>query len=133
MMIRQAGVFVPYKPLLRNSRVLADLNKTTRPCFGLIDRTYETDSIFDANKSKTQWERFTYYIQQLNAEAPSNVRYKMFYIARHGEGIHNVKERAVGRLEWEVCFYTLIPTFALSNSTYLNSRNPGLASMATKT
>jgi broad specificity phosphatase PhoE len=37
----------------------------------------------------------------LNEENPERVKYKIIYLARHGQGYHNVMESSVGRLEWE--------------------------------
>ncbi|KAL9076066.1 MAG: hypothetical protein Q9157_003772 [Trypethelium eluteriae] len=72
----------------------------TLPALGLLDRTYETDPDFDPHREKSQWERFGNYVAHLN-RASSKVQYKVFYITRHGKGLHNVKEDEVGRAEWE--------------------------------
>lgn len=70
------------------------------PGLGLIDRTYSTDE--DSNNDMTQWQRFERYIRHLNENSKDGERYKVFFIGRHGEGVHNVKEKEVGRHEWEV-------------------------------
>jgi len=87
-----------YNQFMRDS---AEKKQTTRSGLGLLNRTYETDITFDPTQERTQWERFEHYVQHLNRADPDNVRYKVFYIARHGEGVHNVKEASVGRTEWE--------------------------------
>ena len=67
------------------------------------------DHTFDPEAERAQWERFGHYVQHLNKVDPEHVRYKVFYIARHGEGVHNVKEATVGRAEWEVRFGSFFP------------------------
>ncbi|CAD6573124.1 MAG: hypothetical protein ASARMPREDX12_005819 [Alectoria sarmentosa] len=57
--------------------------------FGLIKRTYNTDNEYDPEQNKTQWERFFQQVSKLNLQASSNVRYKVIYMGRHGEGVHN--------------------------------------------
>ncbi|KAI6034576.1 histidine phosphatase superfamily [Pisolithus microcarpus] len=47
------------------------------PRFGLIDDSPE------------RWSKLMASIQQLNADAPSHVQYKLFFLGRHGEGYHN--------------------------------------------
>lgn len=81
---------------------------TTQPSLGLVNRPYPTDE--DPNgdatrdpSSRAQWARFQAYIKSLNNESPGNKQYKLFYIVRHGQGVHNVKETEVGRDEWNVC------------------------------
>lgn len=51
------------------------------------------------------WELFLSHLQKLNQAGPA--KYKLFYVIRHGEGDHNVKEAQVGRFEWEACPWTL--------------------------
>ncbi|KAL9613226.1 MAG: hypothetical protein Q9167_002242 [Letrouitia subvulpina] len=69
--------------------------------FGLKDRTYESDKEFDAYGVKTQWERFEQEVFRLNREDAPEVRYKVLFLARHGQGLHNVKEKLYGREEWD--------------------------------
>jgi len=33
----------------------------------------------------------------------SNVQYKVLFLGRHGEGVHNVAERRYGTKAWDVC------------------------------
>ena len=87
-----------------------EFRATTLPGLGLLERTYTTDKDTFAEEdltredgtSTTQWNSFLHYIQHLNQEDPANKRYKLFYIVRHGQGLHNVKETEVGREEWNV-------------------------------
>lgn len=86
-----------------------DFRATTQPSLGLRERSYPTDDDFWAGQgrsqsglSHTQWSRFLHYISFLNAQNPKNERYKLLYVVRHGQGIHNVKETEVGREEWNV-------------------------------
>ncbi|KAH7383221.1 histidine phosphatase superfamily [Pyrenochaeta sp. MPI-SDFR-AT-0127] len=74
---------------------------TTRPGLGILHREYPTDLEFDPNGQQSDWERLKYYVTSLNQKDPEHTRYKMLYIARHGEGFHNVKVAQVGWDEWE--------------------------------
>ncbi|KAH8730910.1 histidine phosphatase superfamily [Phaeosphaeriaceae sp. PMI808] len=83
-----------------------DFRATTRPSLGLLDRSYPTDDNSDNGRgtqdpNNTQWNRFIRYLTHLNQTDPENKQYKLFYIVRHGQGVHNVKEKEVGREEWE--------------------------------
>lgn len=69
--------------------------------FGLIKRTYNTDKEYDPEKKRTQWERFYQQISELNSQASSSVRYKVIYMGRHGEGVHNVAENYYGTSAWD--------------------------------
>ncbi|ROV95105.1 hypothetical protein VSDG_05843 [Cytospora chrysosperma] len=71
----------------------------TIPNLGLLDHNYSTDEAFDPRKEKPQWERLINYLYHLNHAGAS--KHKLFFIIRHGEGYHNVKEAQVGRAEWE--------------------------------
>jgi hypothetical protein len=88
-----------------------DFRATTQPNLGLIPRAYPTDNDFDPSGERSAWERFEHYLRYLNLESPTNRCYKLFYLVRHGEGVHNVKEKEVGREEWNVgiqCLYQKI-------------------------
>ncbi|KAI1401923.1 phosphoglycerate mutase-like protein [Hypoxylon fuscum] len=74
---------------------------TTQPALGLINRTYETDAVFDLEGKKTPWERFVYFLEHLNQQGRGKVLYKLVFLIRHGEGYHNVKEAEVGREAWD--------------------------------
>lgn len=70
--------------------------------FGLIPRAYPTDADLGPDP-KTTWERFAHHVRTLNAQsADPNVRYKVLFLGRHGEGYHNVAEREYGTEEWDV-------------------------------
>ncbi|KAI0386764.1 phosphoglycerate mutase-like protein [Hypomontagnella monticulosa] len=73
----------------------------TLPSLGLISQTYETDRVFDPQYQKTQWERFIHFVDYLNKADQGKAVYKLVYVIRHGEGFHNVKEKQVGRHQWE--------------------------------
>lgn len=51
--------------------------------------------------SKTQWQKFAAHLQNLIATAPPGTTYKLFYLARHGEGDHNVAEALYGTKAWD--------------------------------
>lgn len=69
--------------------------------FGLIDQTYDTDTECESDKGRSQWQRFECKVSRLNCESASNVQYKVFFIARHGQGEHNVAERLYGTQDWD--------------------------------
>ncbi len=70
--------------------------------FGLIDRTYVSDIPGAQKDSETQWQRFEREVERLKAEADEGVVYKVLYLGRHGQGVHNVAEQRYGRAEWDV-------------------------------
>ncbi|KAK6538390.1 hypothetical protein TWF694_011269 [Orbilia ellipsospora] len=70
--------------------------------FGLIDRSYPTDD--DSSSRKTQWQRFNYYVDQLNHGSGHNVQYRLLFIGRHSEGYHNAEESFVGTPAWN-CYW----------------------------
>ena len=73
--------------------------------FGLINRTYATDSTYDPHGTKTQWQRFAYVVSDLNAKAPAGVSYHVLFMGRHGEGYHNAAESFYGTPAWN-CYYS---------------------------
>jgi len=71
----------------------------TLPGFGILSRDYDDEQ---PNESKAaQWERFQAHLRHLNSGTGTSSRYKVLFVGRHGEGVHNVKEHEVGRAEWE--------------------------------
>lgn len=74
---------------------------------GLLNRTYDSDAAFDPAGQRTQWERFAHYVKTLNDESGPDVRYKVLYMARHGEAYHNVAQMYYGSGCWEVGILTL--------------------------
>ncbi|KAI4194998.1 MAG: hypothetical protein LQ346_003542 [Caloplaca aetnensis] len=70
--------------------------------FGLINRTYVSDALNAQKDVETQWQRFEREVERLNAEADERVVYKVLYLGRHGQGVHNVAEQRYGRTEWDV-------------------------------
>lgn len=73
--------------------------------FGLIDRQYDTDS--PAEVGLSQWERFDRHVRHLIETAPDGVTYKVIYMGRHGEGVHNVAEAYYGTKAWDEYFSKL--------------------------
>ncbi|KAL9585607.1 MAG: hypothetical protein Q9212_001429 [Teloschistes hypoglaucus] len=73
--------------------------------FGLLERDYEADTLIPNCKvDLTQWERFEREVRTtLNREQPSGEqsRYKVLFLGRHGQGVHNVAERRYGTAEWD--------------------------------
>jgi len=73
--------------------------------FGLINYTYANDTAYDSHHNKTQWQRFTHQVAQLNCDAPYNVQYQVLYIGRHSEGYHNATQTYYGTPAWN-CYYS---------------------------
>ena len=44
-------------------------------------------------------------IDRLNSESDQSTVYKLLYIGRHGQGVHNVAENYYGTAEWDVSAY----------------------------
>ncbi|KAE8349006.1 histidine phosphatase superfamily [Aspergillus coremiiformis] len=74
--------------------------------FGLIPRSYDSDTEFDREGRKTQWERFAYHISKLNQDSAPETQYRLLILGRHGEGIHNVAESRYGTELWD-CYWSL--------------------------
>ncbi|KAH3949708.1 hypothetical protein HBH53_085690 [Parastagonospora nodorum] len=79
----------------------------TQPSLGLLGRSYPTDDEYWAKQggspgdpAHSKWPRFQHYLTYLNAKNSGQEKYKMLYIVRHGQGVHNVVEEEVGRDEW---------------------------------
>ncbi|KAF2502952.1 phosphoglycerate mutase-like protein [Lophium mytilinum] len=98
--------------------------------FGLIDRTYETDDIsskdLDLSSAKDQWQRFARYVRHLNEHAPDDVKFKVIFMGRHGQGWHNVAESKYGTEAWD-CHWSLLEgadgiTWADANLTDLGEQ-----------
>ncbi|KAL8775075.1 MAG: hypothetical protein Q9209_000554 [Squamulea sp. 1 TL-2023] len=69
--------------------------------FGLLERKYEADGPQGSGSKETQWQRFEYEVKRLNDEAAAGTCYKVLYMGRHGQGVHNVAESRYGRAEWD--------------------------------
>ena len=59
------------------------------PRFGLLD--------------KWNWDSLRARISELNAEAPVDVSYKLFFLGRHGQGTHNLGPIKYGHRAWDEC------------------------------
>jgi hypothetical protein len=62
----------------------------TKNDFGLIKRNYPATR--GLTKDLTQWQKFEKQVEALNAAAPLDTVYKVFWLGRHGEGYHNAAE-----------------------------------------
>lgn len=94
----------------------AGFRAETLPNLGILNRSYGLDDNLDASAAKTQWQNLASFLAYLNSHK-NGVRYKLLYVARHGEGVHNVKERQIGRHEWEVSVsldFTIVTTIELT-------------------
>lgn len=88
----------------------------TKVNFGLIKRDYETDKVIDPDHIKSQWQRFAYYVKTLNNTAAASTQYKILFLARHGQGYHNVAERLYGTPAWNVSIATTHSTRAIAGA-----------------
>jgi len=57
---------------------------------------------------KTQWQMFEERVLNLNDFNDPNIQYKVLFLGRHGEGVHNVAEAKYGTQEWDVCFLSKV-------------------------
>ncbi|KAI4251340.1 MAG: hypothetical protein L6R42_008419, partial [Xanthoria sp. 1 TBL-2021] len=69
--------------------------------FGLLERDHEADASADPGESKTPWQRFEREVTRLQDEAVEGTVYKVLYLGRHGQGVHNVAEKKYGTTEWD--------------------------------
>jgi broad specificity phosphatase PhoE len=74
--------------------------------FGLIDRSYDTDAEPD-HGDKSQWQRFESYVRQLNEQSGQETWFKVLFLARHGQGWHNVAESKYGTPAWD-CHWSML-------------------------
>ena len=51
--------------------------------------------------SQSQWQRLENHVTHLNKHGGSNESYKVIYVVRHGDSVHNAVMRAVGG-QWKV-------------------------------
>ena len=73
--------------------------------FGLINRTYPSDSSCPDRGRSTQWQRLAHYIETLNKKGSKNERYSLLFMGRHGEGFHNAAESFFGTPAWN-CYWS---------------------------
>jgi broad specificity phosphatase PhoE len=73
--------------------------------FGLIERSYPSDSSYPDCKHATQWQRLSHYISTLNKKGKKTERYSLLFLGRHGEGFHNVAESSLGTPAWN-CYWS---------------------------
>jgi hypothetical protein len=62
----------------------------------------EFNHLKDFGLKKESWAVLKNDLRQLQNAAPENVRYKLLFLARHGQGWHNLAEKKYGTKEWEV-------------------------------
>ena len=74
--------------------------------FGLLEKEYEEGgTALDYSREMdtgTQWQRFEREVTRLQSEAEAGTVYKVLYLGRHGQGVHNVAEKKYGTAEWDV-------------------------------
>lgn len=67
--------------------------------FGLKKIKYDSPADAPKYPKSTQWQRFENELTRLNGLGEGS--YKTLFLARHGQGFHNVKEARSGTLEWQ--------------------------------
>jgi broad specificity phosphatase PhoE len=72
--------------------------------FGLIDRSYPTDTPDSPSKI---WPRFEAYIRSVASSAQPGESFKVLFLGRHGQGWHNVAESKYGTAAWD-CYYSFL-------------------------
>ncbi|KAL0639306.1 putative phosphoglycerate mutase pmu1 [Maublancomyces gigas] len=95
---------------------LAETNETTfdyltfreiTSNFGLLDK-FRVPGLEERNdRDHAPWKKFKEAIEKLNKKSPKNTAYKVLYLARHGEGYHNVAESFYGTPLWD-CYWSLL-------------------------
>ncbi|KAK3626441.1 putative phosphoglycerate mutase pmu1 [Elasticomyces elasticus] len=74
----------------------------TKYNFGLIAAEhYPNEGNQIDYKDRTPWQRFTSFLNALPATSPPGTQYRLLYLARHGEGYHNVAEAFYGTKAWD--------------------------------
>ena len=68
---------------------------------GLVGPMGKQLSSAEENLRAEQWSTFSQHIQDLSDSSSDTTRYKLLYLARHGQGVHNVAESTYGTAEWE--------------------------------
>ncbi|MCJ1382071.1 hypothetical protein MMC17_005183 [Xylographa soralifera] len=58
---------------------------------------------------ETRWQMFEEQLRNLNALDGPNVQYKILFLGRHGQGVHNVAEAQYGTSAWD-CKWSLLET-----------------------
>jgi hypothetical protein len=74
--------------------------------FGLIDRPYETDTSVLASRHEqdhlSQWQRFEQQLAHWDSKNDASTSVRLLFLARHGQGYHNVAEHFYGTEDWDV-------------------------------
>jgi broad specificity phosphatase PhoE len=70
------------------------------------DDAATNDKTFDHLKCnfgliKSSWQEFDHDFRALQASADENTRYKVLFLARHGQGFHNYAIEIYGQKEWD--------------------------------
>lgn len=102
-----------------NVTVVRGIFKQDDPSFNETGYDSLKDSFGLVDQSEGRWKNFTEwvgpdpadrrYITKLNREADEHTTYKVIYIARHGQGYHNVAESLYGTPAWN-CYWSLLGT-----------------------
>ncbi|RSH93007.1 hypothetical protein EHS25_008455 [Saitozyma podzolica] len=72
----------------------------SEPDFNATDYDVLSDSFGLMDKSPNRWVTFSRHVDSLNEQSDRHTSYKVLFLARHGEGYHNVAERLYGTSAW---------------------------------
>ena len=68
--------------------------------FGLVDRAHATNDT-KSPMLRPQWESLARDLHTFNTSSPPGTSHKLLYLARHGQGVHNVAESLYGTASWD--------------------------------
>ncbi|KAK5948968.1 putative phosphoglycerate mutase pmu1 [Knufia fluminis] len=92
--------------------------------FGLISQPYSSDSSLDRRHNDdpppTNWQRFAHHISTLDEHAPTDTSYHILYLARHGQGYHNLAEGYYGTQPWD-CYWAQLDGDPESSITWADA------------
>ncbi|CAD6573642.1 MAG: hypothetical protein CYPHOPRED_005185 [Cyphobasidiales sp. Tagirdzhanova-0007] len=87
MLLAQKSLFVPTNYSVVTGVFIQDDSGFDASNYHLLN-----DSFGLIDKSENRWRNLSSYIENLNSQSDNLTAYKLIYIARHGEGYHNVAE-----------------------------------------
>ncbi|ORY82331.1 histidine phosphatase superfamily [Leucosporidium creatinivorum] len=88
-----------------NYTVVKDIFIQDSPTFSSSGYDAFSDSLGLIDKTAKRWENLQDHINALNRGSDSLTAYKLIYIARHGQGYHNLAESTYGTPAWN-CYWS---------------------------
>lgn len=84
--------------------------RTFEPLKLIMMQIAENFGLLPNDTTVPQWGEFKKEIARLNEEADEDVRYKVLFMARHGQGYHNTAVKFYGQEMWNVSYCIKITT-----------------------